>query len=164
MSIQMTDSRTLRKQKQKQKLRGESGVSSWEWVVGFFFFCSFLFLLLSGCWCGSLSICSGNCDVCSWAGSEVLEPFSKRAGESTLQHLVIERLACGAELVRMRQVPMGSRLLLVLSFILVWGSSVQGKTLPPLSSAVKPSASAWGVVSICRYRVSCCGIWGSWTP
>lgn len=81
--------------------------------------------------------------MCSWAGSEVLEPFSKRARESTLQHLVIERLACGAELVRMRQVPMGSRLLLVLSFILVWGSAVQGKTLPPpASSAVKTSASA----------------------
>lgn len=71
--------------------------------------------------------------MCFWAGSEVLEPLSKRDGESTLQHLVIKRLACAAELVKMRQVPMGSRLLLVLSFILVWGSSVQGKTQDPSS-------------------------------
>lgn len=153
----MTDSKTLWKKKNKNRSLGRV----WYFIMGmsscFFFFYSFL---LSGCWCGSLSICSGNCDVCSWAGSEVLEPFSKRARESTLQHLVIERLACGAELVRMRQVPMGSRLLLVLSFILVWGSAVQGKTLPP------PRVLCCENFSICmrgclHWQVR---IWESWTP
>lgn len=64
--------------------------------------------------------------MCSWAGSEVLEPLSKRDRESTLLHLLIKRLR-GAELVRMRQVPVGTRLVLALTFVLVWGSSVQGK-------------------------------------
>ena len=63
--------------------------------------------------------------MCSWAGSEVLEPLSKRDRKSTLLHLLIQRLS-GAELVRM-QVPVGSRLVLALAFVLVWGSSVQGK-------------------------------------
>lgn len=71
--------------------------------------------------------------MCSWAGSEVLEPFSERDGESTLQHLLIERLVCWTELVKMQQVPVGSRLVLVLAFILVWGSSVQGKAQEPSS-------------------------------
>lgn len=98
-----------------------------------------------------------------WAGFEVLEPFLKGT-ESTLLHFLVVRLACRrwswSKLVIMQVLFQCSRLVLALAFILILGSSVQGKTqesCPPVIFLVSPGVHTNVYICFKVWNVLYCG-------
>lgn len=145
----MTDSKTLWKKKTKTEVWGESGISSWEWVVVFFFSTVFFFLGV-------------DVDLFLFVQETVTCVLGQGLRFWNLFLKGPEKAPCSIWWSRGWRVGLSwsgcGRFPWAAGFSWFspssWFGDLRFKVrpfLPPASSAVKTSASAWGVVSIGRY-------------